>query len=247
MFLIIKNIFKIHVFFYIVMFIAFITGNIRDYLIFISIIIVHELGHIFAGVLFSWEIKKVILLPFGGLTIFNNLINTSLFQEFVVALMGPLFQVVFFFFINKLFILSDRVVYYNFVLLLFNLLPIYPLDGSKFLYIFLCLLFPFKCSHLIIISVSFCFIFAFIIFFGRFDLLVFLIFLFLFFKSCSELKNHSFIFNKFLIERYCYNLNFKHVRCVGSVDRMYLWCRHLFFIDDNYVSETNFLEKWFDK
>ncbi len=247
MFLIIKNIFKIHAFFYIVMFVAFITGNIRDFLIFTSIIIVHELGHIVAGVVFSWDVKQVILLPFGGLTIFNNLINTSLFQEFIVALMGPLFQIIFYLILNNLFVLPDRVVYYNFVLLFFNLLPIFPLDGSKFLYVFLCLFFPFRYGHLIIIFVSFIFIFAFLFFLGRFDLLIFLILLFLFFKVYSELRNHRFIFNKFLLERYSYNFSFSHVKYINSVNKMYLWCRHLFLVDNNYVSEANFLKKLFDK
>ena len=246
MFLIIKDIFKIHAFFYVVMFISFITGNIRDYLIFTSIIVVHELGHIFGGVLFSWKIKEVIILPFGGLTIFNKLINTSLFSEFIVTLLGPLFQIVFYLIISHFFILSHSVSYYNFVLLIFNLLPIYPLDGSKFLYVLLCLLFPFKYSYLILIFISFMFIFFVIVFVGHFDLLIYLILLFLFIKSFSEYRNRGLIFNKFLFERYCYDLSFRCLRKVNSVNGMYLWCRHLFFIDGKYITERNYMRKRFD-
>lgn len=246
MFLTIGNIFKIHVFFYIVMFVALITGNIRDYLIFISIIIVHELGHITGGVIFSWNIKEVILLPFGGLTVFNNLVNTSLLEEFIVVLLGPLFQIVFYIFINHFFIISDRVVYYNFILLIFNLLPIYPLDGSKFLYVLLCLLFPFKYCNLILVFVSLMFIFLVIVFIGRFDLLIFLILLFLFIKVVFLFKNHDIIFDKFLFERYNYNLYFKRVLKVNRINDMYLWCRHLFFDGNKYVSERKILSKRFD-
>ena len=245
-FLIIRDTFKIHVFFYVVLFISIITGNVRDYLIFTSIIVVHELGHIFAGVLFSWKIKEVIILPFGGLTVFNNLINTSLFEQFVVTLMGPLFQVVFYLIISHLFVLSRSVVYYNFVLLVFNLLPIYPLDGSKFLYVFLCLLFPFKYSHLILIFISFLFIIFVAIFVGHFDLLIFLILLFLFFKCFNEFRNHYIIFNKFLYERFNYNFSFSHVKFVKGVNGMYLWCRHLFLIDKEYITEKSFIRKRFD-
>ena len=98
MFLILKSLFKIkiHLFFYIFMFISLATGNFWNYIIFTSIIIVHEMGHILSGLFFSWKIDKVIILPFGGLTVFNVLINTSLIEQFIVALMGPLFQVLYF-------------------------------------------------------------------------------------------------------------------------------------------------------
>ena len=247
MFLIIRNIFKIHIFFYVVMFVCLVTGNIRDYLVFTSIIIVHELGHITAGVLFSWKVKRIVLLPFGGLTIFDNLINTSLLEEFFVALAGPVFQVLFFLFINHFFILSSSVKYFNYVLLFFNLLPIYPLDGSKFLYVFLCLVFPFKYCYLILVFVSFLFIIFVFLFVGHFDLVVFLILFFLGFKCFFVIFNYRSIFNKFLFERYMYDFNFNRVRMVNGLSSMYLWCRHLFNVDDVYVTEKKILSKLFDK
>ena len=63
------------------------------------IVIVHELGHIVGGVMFSWKISKIILLPFGGLTVFDNFVNTSLFEQFIVTILGPIFQIVLFIFI----------------------------------------------------------------------------------------------------------------------------------------------------
>lgn len=247
MFLITKNIFRIHPFFYIFMFICLITGNIRDFLFFDCIIIVHELGHIVGGVLFSWRVEKVIILPFGGLTIFNNFINTSLFQQFVVTLLGPLFQIVFYLSISHFFVLSDSVCFYNYVLLFFNLLPIYPLDGSKFLYVILCLIFPFKYSHLVLCVFSLIFVIFVFVFIGHFDLLVFLILLFLFVRVISEFRNHRFIFNKFLFERYIYDFNFRFVRRINSIGGMYLWCRHLFNEGGKCVTEREKLSKMFDK
>ena len=237
---------KIHLFFYIFMFISLVTGNFWDYVIFTSIIIFHELGHILGGFLFSWHIKEVILLPFGGLTIFNNLINTSLFEQFIVTLLGPLFQVVFYFFLSLFFSLSDSVIYFNFVILIFNLLPIYPLDGSKFLYVFLCLIFPFKYSHLILIFISFLFCFLVIFFIGHFDLLVYLIILFLVIKCFNEFNNHSMIFNKFLLEKYNYDFNFSRLKKVDSYKKMFLCCRHLIFYNNKYITEGNYLSKMFD-
>lgn len=247
MFLIIKNIFKIHVFFYIFMFIAFITGNIRDYLFFSLIIIVHECGHILGGFLFSWKIKKIILLPFGGLTIFDQPINTSMFSIFIVTLLGPLFQIVFTLLLLNFFSLSNRILYYDFLLLFFNLLPIYPLDGSKFLNIILCILFPFKYGHLALIFISFFCIFLIFCFVGHFDLIIFLILFFLIVSVYREFLNHKFIFNKFLFERFSNNYYFKHIKYIKSVDGMYLWRRHLFDVDGFFLSERNYLSKRFDK
>ena len=223
------------------------TGHIYDFLIFICIIFVHELGHIVGGILFSWDIDRVIILPFGGLTVFNIFINTSLFQQFIVTLLGPIFQIVFYLIISHFFVISKNVCFYNYVLLIFNLLPIYPLDGSKFMYVLFCLFFPFKYSHLLLLWVSLIFIFCFLFFVGYFDLFVVLILLFLFFKVVSEFRNHRFIFNKFLFERYIYDFNFRFVRRVNSINGMYLWCRHLFDDGDMCVTEREKLLKMFDK
>lgn len=245
MFLILKNLFKIkiHLFFYIFMFISLITGNFWNYIIITSIIIVHEIGHILFGLIFSWKINKVIVLPLGGLTIFNTLINTSLFEQFIVALMGPLFQSLYFFILSCFFKLDNSVIFFNYMILFFNLLPIYPLDGSKILYIFLNLFLPFKYSHLLSLIVSFVCIFFLFLYF-KFNLILYLILLFLVIETVSEFINHKSVFNRFLLERYMYDLEFKRVKVVGGADSMYLWCRHVF---KKSVTERDFLYKMFDK
>ena len=246
MFLIIRNIFKIHLFFYIFMFVFLFTGHILEFFIFSSIIFVHEIGHIVFGVLFSWRIDKVIVLPFGCLTIFDNFINTSLFEQFIVTLMGPLFQILFFLVIDCIFDLPIWVSFYNYLLLGFNLLPIYPLDGSKLFYVFLCYIFPFKFCHLFILFVSF-FIVCLIVFVFPFDFLLYLVLLFLCFKIYIEFRSHRFIFNKFLFERYLYKFDFKRVKKVRFFSSMFLNCRHLFYDGEKYVSEREKLLKMFDK
>ena len=228
------------------MFVFLFTGHILEFFIFSSIIFVHEIGHIVFGVLFSWKIDRVIVLPFGCLTIFSTFINTSLFEQFIVTLMGPLFQVLFFLVIDYFFILPEWVYFYNYLLLCFNLLPIYPLDGSKLLYIFLCFIFPFKFCHLFILFVSF-FIICFIVFIFPFDFLLYLVLLFLFVKVCFEFRNHRFIFNRFLFERYLYKFDFKRVKKVRFLSSMFLNCRHLFYDGEKCVSEREKLLKMFDK
>ncbi len=247
MFLILKSIFKIkiHLFFYVFMFISLITGHFFDFLIFSIIIFVHELGHIFAGLFFKWNLEKIVILPFGGVSIFKCFINTSLLEQFIVTLMGPLFQICFFAFLNHFFVLSNSLIFFNNLLLFFNLLPIFPLDGSKFLYIFLCIFLPFRCSFFIFLFISFGLI-AFLMF-SYFNFTFFCVLFFLFVKCLHELISFPYIFNKFLLERYFNCFNFKHTKIVKGVSGMYLWCKHKFFLNNNYVSEREYLSKMFDK
>ena len=235
---------KIHPFFYIVTTICLFTGNIRDFLVFSAIIIVHELGHIIGALIYKWNIEKIIILPFGGLTIFKNKINTSLKEQAIITILGPLFQILFYYF-TTCFYSSPRITYYNFLLLFFNLLPIYPLDGSKLLYIILNLLLPFKMSYLITLFISFLTLLALIINL-KFDLIKILTLLFLIIKTMKALIEYKNIFNKFLFERYLYSLNFKKVRYIKKISNMYLWCRHIFIIKNQSITEKNILAKKFD-
>lgn len=245
MFLILKNLFKIrvHLFFYVFMFICLITGNFWDYIVITTIIFVHEMGHVLGGIIFSWKIKEVIILPIGGITVFKTLINTKLFHQFIVAVLGPLFHILYFLVLNYFFRLSKGVIFLNFMILFFNLIPIYPMDGSKILYVLFCFLFPFKSAHLLFLIISFVFIFI-LFFYFKFNLILSLILIFLLIRCISEFINHKSVFNRFLLERYIYKLEFKHVKFVSRVDHMYLWCRHVF---KKSFTERDFLYKMFDK
>ena len=103
-----KNIFKIHILFYITGLICFITGFFKNFIIFTSIILIHELGHITSALIFKWNIEKVIILPFGGITIFNERIDKSLLEEFIIAIMGPIFQIIF------MIIFKENTLFYNY-------------------------------------------------------------------------------------------------------------------------------------
>ena len=92
--------FKIHFLYYIFLIFVIITGNFNNYIIFTSIILFHELGHIITSLLFKWKIEKILILPFGCITIYNVLLNVKLKEEFLVAIMGPVFQIGLSFFIK---------------------------------------------------------------------------------------------------------------------------------------------------
>jgi len=244
-YLITKNIFKIHFFFYVVAFIAFLTGLFKEFIIFSSIIIVHEMGHIVGALICKWKIEKVILLPFGGITIFNEYINSSLKKELFIVLLGPIFQCLFFYLVGR-----NNIIFTNthYAVLLFNLLPIYPLDGSKILNIFFNKIFSFKFSNILNIIISYIVI-VLIIYIGivnHLNILFVLIIIFLLKKVIEEHTNLDNIFNKFLLERYLYNFNFRKEKRIKRIDQMQKSKKHIFFIKGKLKTEKEILAKRFD-
>ena len=234
-----KNTFKIHIFFYIIGFICFLTGNFKNFIIFRSIIIVHELGHIIGALIFKWKIDKIILLPFGGITIFKENIDKSLKEEFIIAILGPLFQIIFYL------LYKDNLVfnYYNIAILLFNLLPIYPLDGSKIFNVLFNIFFSYKLSHILSIILSFIFIILIILY--KIDLSLILIFIIV--ELFKEIIKHKYYFNKFLLERYLNNFNYKKHKVIKNINSMKKQTKHIFNINNKFYTEKEIIRKVFDK
>lgn len=204
----------------------------------------HELGHIIVGLLFKWKIKKVILLPFGGITIFEERIDKPLLEEFLIAIAGPIFQ--FFYFL--MFKGNNIFFSYNVAILLFNLLPIYPLDGSRLINIIFNKIFSFKFSHILSVILSYivCFLF---LFFCIKDLNIILLFILLFImlEIFKETMKHNYYFNKFLLERYLYNSEYKKKKIIKKLSEMKKQTKHIFKIEKNYYTEKEIIRKLFDK
>ena len=237
-----KNIFKIHPLFYLTAFICVITANFKNFIIFSSIIIVHELGHIIGAIIFKWKIDKVILLPFGGITIFQENIDKSLKEEFIIAILGPLLQLVFYFLYSGNSIFNQ----YNLIILLFNLLPIYPLDGSKIVNILFNEFISFKRSHILTIITSFITL-SVVILSIKYNLLLYLILLFIVLEIIKEINKHNYYFNRFLLERYLYNNEYSKNKIIDNIKKMKKQTKHIFKINNKYFTEREIIRNLFDK
>lgn len=102
------------------------------------IVLLHEYGHIIAGRSLGYKAYDVTLYPFGGAASMD--IPERPWHEFLVAISGPMVNVV----LIPLF--AWAAVHYpvfvlfltaNIGLLVFNLLPIFPMDGGRVLRSFL--------------------------------------------------------------------------------------------------------------
>lgn len=251
--MIIKNILNklyFHPLFILIAFICSLTGHFREFTVFFLIIIIHELGHIIGGLYYNWPIKKIILLPFGGLTIFDQKLNCPLKEELIVTLLGPIFQIIFYCLCINLFKDNMILTNYHYPLLLFNLIPIIPLDGSKLFNILLNEIFNFKNSHSlnIILSILITILLIIFIIYQNYGLIYILIFFFLIVKIIKEIREHKQMINKFILERYLYSLKFKKIKVLNhqKLENMYRDYNHFFCDKNNVYSEQELLRKKFD-
>lgn len=235
----------VHPIFIITLFIFISIGEFRFITYFMLLILVHELGHILISLLFKWNIDKIIILPFGGLTKYNEIINRPLIEEFLVAISGILLQLIFYNFI-KYYIDYKYFSIINYFIILFNLIPIYPLDGSKILNVFFNIITSYKNSLNLTLIVSYIFIIIFILLFFKINKIIAFILIFLMFEVNKLKKDKKELFNKFLLERYLNEFKFRKKKTVNSVDKMKKDYRHLFYIDGKYLTERYFLKKMFD-
>ena len=235
----------LHPIFLLTLFIFTSIGYFRFITHFMLLIIIHELGHILISLIFKWNIDKIIILPFGGLTKYNEIINRPLIEEFLISVAGITFQIIFY-------ILIKDIVDYkyfsaiNYFIILFNLLPIYPLDGSKILNIFFNVVTSYKNGLSLTIIISYIFIIIFSLLFFNVNKIIAFVLVFLMLEVNKLHKERKELFNKFLLERHLNEFKFRKKKTIDSVNKMKKDYRHLFYIDGKYLTENYFLKKMFD-
>lgn len=235
----------IHPIFLFTVLIFILLGRFKFLIYFMLLILVHEFGHIIMSLIFKWKIDKIIILPFGGLTKYNEIINRPLIEEFLVAISGIIFQLIFYKFI-EIYINYNYLLFINYFIIIFNLLPIYPLDGSKILNVLFNKITNFKNSILLIVITSYMCIIILSLLLFNVNKLLFMILVFLFMEVNKYYKEKDLIFNKFLLERYLNNLKFKKEKIIKNVYKMKKDYRHIFYIDNKYMTESTFLKKMYE-
>ncbi len=104
------------------------------YLIFLISIFIHELSHIIVGYCFGYKLKKIRMLPLGFYIEFEKNEKIIFIKKIIILLSGPIsnfFISLFFYEFNTEF--SEKICLINIFLGIFNLFPIYPLDGENIL------------------------------------------------------------------------------------------------------------------
>ena len=188
---------------------SIITGTFVQLFILLFIVVIHELGHYLAAIFYNWRIHSIVLWVFGGVMKTEELGNKSIKEDIIVTVAGPLQHIVILFLISSFsFLLPDTVVQmalqFNLIIFLFNLLPIYPLDGGKLVFYTLSIFIPFRKAHsyTVVFSLFACIsIMLLQVLLLPFTLSAFLLIIFLFIENRAEWKHHYYIFIRFLLNR----------------------------------------------
>ena len=166
--------------------------------------------------------------------------------------MGPITQIIYYFIIINFLSLRDIEIIkvYNYSILIFNLLPIYPLDGGKLINILLSYIFSYKNSYIITMIISFIIsiLILFISITNTFNLTfnLFLMISLIITKLIEEYRKRKYYFNKFKLERFLKNYKFKRIKTINNVDNMMRDKRHLIKINHKYYTEKEVLRKRYD-
>lgn len=142
---------NLKVFWFLIIFM--ITRQIKIYAILMLFAFIHELGHVLTGLILGFKIESISIIPTGFTVKFkaeNKNYNTQIkkgnllsVKKILIAIAGPLVNALItiatliYYNVTQnsdiLYIPIDLVMYSNILIFIFNLIPIYPLDGGRIL------------------------------------------------------------------------------------------------------------------
>ena len=140
---------KIDLKIFLFLFLFLLTSQIEIYILLMVFAIIHELGHLLAGVLLKFKPNEMRLTPFGlqisfGVDVqqYSKKNKEIVIKKAIISLSGPIIN----FLIAAVMIAAAKfgisiqniyvyqiIIYSNLVIGLFNLIPIYPMDGGRVL------------------------------------------------------------------------------------------------------------------
>ncbi|PLR79546.1 stage IV sporulation protein FB [Bacillus canaveralius] len=262
----------IHALLWLIIALAVVTGHFIELSMLLLIIFVHEMGHAAAASFFSWRITRISLLPFGGVAEMEEHGNRPLKEEAVVVLAGPLQHIwlaLLAFLFYKAAWLPEHwfwlFIDYNLMVVIFNLLPIWPLDGGKLVFLLLSLRDPFPLAHkrtLLASVIGIAIFTAIVLFTVPGNLNVWIVVGFLLFSLHGEWKQKQYVFMRFLLERhYGKNSEFRSLKplkvneeelIINVLERFQRGCKHPVIIEKNgkeqgLLDETELLHAYFSE
>lgn len=205
--------FQIHPLFWGIIVLSVWTGHFVEITTLFVLVMLHEMGHVTAAWSYGWTIRKIELLPFGGVAVIDEWGNARAKEEIVVSLAGP-FQHIWMILLSYVFYVTgwwsqEWTLYFmksNLVIAAFNMLPIYPLDGGRILQSMLSYWLPYRrCINLMYcISLFFAvtlMILSFVIPGITVHPSLLIIGLFLVYTNWIALKKQEYQFLRFLLHR----------------------------------------------
>ena len=126
--------------------IFYFTGQIEIYCLCLIFALIHELGPVLVAQLLGNKLLKFKIMPLGfsiflqtNIEDYNKKIkkgNMYVLKNLIISMAGPITNIIIFlvtFFLPIESMLKEKIIYINAIIAIFNLIPMYPLDGSKIL------------------------------------------------------------------------------------------------------------------
>lgn len=222
---IMKNLFEINVFTYLFLILSMLSGYLREIFIIFLILLIHELGHFLLMKLNSIKVESITIYPYGGMIKSDMMINTNSFKVLLISLGGVFIQLVLWLIIFSLFKIDVINVYYydifckyNLYIIIFNLIPIYPLDGFKIFNSFFEMFLSFKISLFISFIINIVCLILFMVYLYIYKINNYVIVIFLLVNLINYIKNIRFLINKFYLERTIYDLKYSGLVSVKDIN-----------------------------
>ena len=121
-----------------------------------GLMVIHELAHVFCACLFQCRVQSVTIYPFGLWAEVEDTDCLSFYQRILMYGSGPCVHLLVFLMIYFMYssgfislLMKNYLVQINLNYLMFNLLPVYPLDGYQILIGGLYCLFPYRWSFVL--------------------------------------------------------------------------------------------------
>lgn len=226
---------------------SILMGLFIHLIILLSLLFIHECSHYIAAKICKWEVRKIVFSIFGGQLETDQLFSKHIWQDIFVTLAGPFSHIVIHLFIYTFakFQIGNPVIInlfyiYNASIFLFNLLPIYPLDGGKLVQYLLQYIFPtyYVYIYLTVISIASLSIFVSYLLYIQFYLLqMVVVCLFLMMENIHLIRHLSYIHIRFLLWKNTYTWDLhQRIQYVERKDTIHHILRRVYR-----TSETTFL------
>lgn len=229
------------------------TGYFSNLIVFTSLILIHELGHIVSMLHYKMNIEKITIYVYGGVTKVDNIIDNNIDEELIIAISGVFFQTILYSIIFILYnnnVVSDNIfnlyTLYHYSMLVFNLLPICGLDGFKILNLYLSKFINFRLANIISLIISI--ILLIIMAISGFNNYSYVMILTLLIYNIYEFYiNLDYLYNRFLLERYLYKMNYKKIKIINNINKMHRNKYHFIKKDKSIIEERRVLVNMFEK